>query len=541
MRILTVAADRPGAYQTVGSALLEAPDGATVAIAGGTYAETLELTGRSVTLQAEDGADVVLDGSGADWPTIRAVDGTLTLRGLEIRATDGIAVSVDRTALTVENCTISGRTRPALSVHASTSFRIERCTVRGAETGIVVEGAGGQILDTTVREISGDGIVVALGADPLIRGCTITGCGGRGVYIYQYSRPELVDVEVGQTGTEGIGVAHGSTPTVRRLTVHDTRGSAITFAPGCGGAVEGLRATNTTEPALSIAAGSTVEVIEESTATAENGPVDDLLGELDMMVGLPGVKAEVRALVDEIQVNEWRSSAGLSIGAVSHHLIFAGAPGTGKTTVARLYGKLLKALGVLPDGGFIEVSRRDLVGQYIGHTAEKTALVFEKALGGVLFIDEAYTLSRAAGNGDFGQEAIDALVKLMEDHRDEIAIIVAGYTAEMNDFLAANPGLASRFSKTIEFENYSAAELLLITDRMVAGGDYLLDPAAGAPLTSYFDRIADGPNFGNAREARRLVEGMRKAQSQRLRTLGRRPSTDELRSLLAADVITAAG
>jgi hypothetical protein len=110
----------------------------------------------------------------------------------------------------------------------------------------------------------------------------------------------------------------------------------------------------------------------------------------------------------------------------------------------------------------------------------------------------------------------------------------------MNDFLAANPGLASRFSKTIEFENYSAEELLLITDRMVAGGDYLLDPAAGAPLTSYFDRIADGPNFGNAREARRLVEGMRKAQSQRLRTLGRRPSTDELRSLLAADVITAA-
>jgi thymidine phosphorylase len=148
----------------------------------------------------------------------------------------------------------------------------------------------------------------------------------------------------------------------------------------------------------------------------------------------------------------------------------------------------------------------------------------------------------SAGNGgDFGQEAIDALVKLMEDHRDEIAIIVAGYTVEMNDFLAANPGLASRFSKTIEFENYSAEELLLITSRMVAGGDYLLDPAAGPPLTAYFDRIALGTNFGNAREARRLVEGMRKAQSQRLRKLGRMPSTDELRCLLADDVTTAAG
>lgn len=542
-RTLAVAADRPGAYPTIGSALLEAPEGAAVAIAAGTYAETLELTGRSVTLQAEDGATVVLDGSGADWPTIRAVDGELTLRGLEIRALAGIAVSVDRTALTVERCTVTGRTRPAISVHASTSFSIDRCTVSGAETGIVVEGAGGQILATTVRDISGDGIVVALGADPLIRGCTISACGGRGVYIYQYSRPELVDVELGQTGAEGIGVAHGSTPVIRRASVHDTRGSAITFAPGCGGTVEGLRPSNTAQPALLLAAGTTVEVIEESSATgAEGGPVEELLTDLDTMVGLPGVKAEVRALVDEIQVNDWRRTAGLSIGAVSHHLIFAGAPGTGKTTVARLYGKLLKALGVLPDGGFTEVSRRDLVGQYIGHTAEKTAQVFEKSLGGVLFIDEAYTLSRSAGSGgDYGQEAIDALVKLMEDHRDEIAIIVAGYTAEMVDFLAANPGLASRFSKTIEFENYSAAELLLITGRMVAGGDYLLDPAAGPPLTSYFDRIAGGQNFGNAREARRLVEGMRKAQSQRLRALGRRPTMDELRSLLADDVIVAAG
>ncbi|MGZ0149081.1 AAA family ATPase [Kribbella sp. WER1] len=540
MRILSVAPERPGAYPTIGAALLDAPDGAAVSIAAGTYAETLELTGRTVTLQAEDGADVVLDGSGADWPTIRAVDGALTVRGLEIRATDGIAVSADRTALTLTHCTVTGKTRPAVGIHATTEFRIEHCMVTGAETGIVVEGAGGEILDTVVREVSGDGIVVALGADPVIRGCTVTGCGGRGVYIYQYGRPELVDVEIGQTGAEGLGVAHGSTPVVRRPQVHDTRGPALTFAAGCGGTVEGLRTSNTAEPALSLALGSTVEVVEESTGAAENGPVDDLLGDLDTMVGLPGVKSEVRALVDEIQVNEWRRTAGLSIGAVSHHLIFAGAPGTGKTTVARLYGKLLKALGVLPDGGFVEVSRRDLVGQYIGHTAEKTAQVFEKALGGVLFIDEAYTLSRAAGNGDFGQEAIDALVKLMEDHRDEIAIIVAGYTTEMNDFLAANPGLASRFSKTVEFENYTAEELLLITDRMVTVGDYRLDPAAGAPLTTYFDQIATTPNFGNAREARRLVEAIRKAQSQRLRTLGRRPTTDELRSLLATDVITAA-
>ncbi|GAA0612655.1 AAA family ATPase [Kribbella sandramycini] len=541
-RVLSVAADRPGAYPTIGSALLDAPDGATILIAAGTYAETLELTGRSVVLRAEPKAEVVIDGSGADWPTIRSVDGALELHELVVRSADNLAVSTERTALTLTGCTITGGARPAVSVHAGPGVRIDRCVVRGAATGIVVEGAGGEISDTTVQDVSGDGIVIALGADPVVSGGSISGCGGRGLYVYQYSRPTVTDLEIGNTGAEGIGVAHGSTPSVRRVSVHDTRGPAITVGPGCGGTIEGLRPANTAEPALQLAPGATVEVIEASAASAvSGGPIDELLTELDTMVGLPGVKAEVRALVDELQVNEWRRTAGLSIGAVSHHLIFAGAPGTGKTTIARLYGKLLKALGALPDGGFTEVSRRDLVGQYIGHTAEKTAQVFEKSLGGVLFIDEAYTLSRSAGNGgDFGQEAIDALVKLMEDHRDEIAIIVAGYTAEMTDFLAANPGLGSRFSKTIEFENYSASELLLITGRMVSGGDYLLDPAADVPLTSYFDRIAGGPNFGNAREARRLVEGMRKAQSQRLRSLGRMPTTAELRSLLADDVHAAA-
>ncbi|ONI67131.1 ATPase [Kribbella sp. ALI-6-A] len=544
MRVLTVAADRPGAYPTIGSALLEAPDGAVVAIATGTYAETLELSGRSITLQAEAGGTVVLDAAGADRPALRAVDGELTVRGLDIRAGDNLAVSVERTVLTLEQCEVRGRTRPAISLHASTAFTLDRCTITGAETGIVVEGAGGQILDTTVRDVSGDGMVVALGSDPLIRGCTVSGCGGRGIYVYQYSRPELTDTAVSRTGADGIAVAHGSAPAIRRVTVEDTRGAGIAFTSDCGGTVEGCRTGNTGLAGILVAEGAEVEVTAEAAVrpAGNGGPLEQLLDDLDEMVGLPGVKAEVHALVDEIQVNEWRRAAGLSVGAAGQHLIFAGAPGTGKTTVARLYGKLLKALGVLPHGEFTEVSRRDLVGQYIGHTAEKTATVFEKSLGGVLFIDEAYTLSRSAGSGgDFGQEAIDALVKLMEDHRDEIAIIVAGYTGEMNDFLAANPGLASRFGKTVEFENYSADQLVLITERMVIGGDYLLDPAATGPLTAYYHRIAHGANFGNAREARRLVEGMRKAQSQRLRTLGRMPTTQELRCLLADDVLSACG
>jgi SpoVK/Ycf46/Vps4 family AAA+-type ATPase len=182
-----------------------------------------------------------------------------------------------------------------------------------------------------------------------------------------------------------------------------------------------------------------------------------------------------------------------------------------------------------------------MVGQYIGHTAEKTSTVIEEAMGGVLFIDEAYTLSRAAGggSGDFGQDAIDTRVKMMEDHRDEIAVIVAGYTHEMTEFLDANSGLASRFAKTLEFENYTPKELLLIVSRIAKNDDYLLGDGLDDALYEWFSQIQMGQNFGNAREARKLLEGMRKAQSGRLRKLGRMPSRDDLRTLELEDLLGA--
>ncbi len=543
-RTLLVAPGRHGAYPTIGDALGNAPDGGVIAIAAGTYAETFELADRRLTITAHEGGEVVLDGSGGDWPALTVRGGSLTLQGLTIKA-GAAAVQVEDTELTVERCTLSTEVGPAIAVRGCRRFTVSRCTVENSDQGIVVESSSGRIDETTVRDIAGDGIVIGLGADPELRNCVVSDCGQRGVYIYQYARPVLETCEVSRTAHDGIAVAQQSRPEIRKCKVHDVGGVGIAFATGCAGAIDSCHVDNAAPPGILVAAGATPTVTEPAKRVVASGDagLDDLLADLDAMVGLPGVKAEVHAVVDEIQVNEWRRRAGLSVGTVSHHLIFAGAPGTGKTTVARTYGKLLKSLGVLSKGQFREVSRRDLVGQYIGHTAEKTSVVFEESLGGVLFIDEAYTLSRQAGSGggDFGQEAIDTLVKLMEDHRDEVAVIVAGYTTEMAEFLDANPGLASRFSKTIEFENYSPDDLVQIIGRMVAAGDYRLDDDAHPALREYFARIADDPNFGNARDARRLFEGVRKVQSQRLRLLGRMPEMAELQTLTVEDVLAVTG
>jgi parallel beta-helix repeat protein len=539
-RTLLVAAGQHGAYPTIGTALRDVPDGGVILIAEGGYAETFELVDRRLTMRAVDGATVTLDGSGGDRPVLAVRGGSLVLQGVEVRGSVA-AVEAHHTELTVERCTIRAQVGAALTVRGSERFTVHRCTVSDAVAGIVVESSSGRIDSTSVTNVAGDGIVVGLGADPEIRNCTVSGCGQRGIYIYQYARPVVEGCEISRTTGEGIAVAQQSRPVVRRTRVRDAQGVGIRFGTGCAGSVEECHADNTAEPGIDLAEGATTTVVRPTRrrATAGDTGLDDLLADLDGMVGLAAVKAEVRALVDEIQVNEWRRGAGLPVGAVSHHLIFTGAPGTGKTTVARIYGKLLKSLGVLAGGQFREVSRRDLVGQYIGHTAEKTSVVFEAAKGGVLFIDEAYTLSRQAGSSDFGQEAIDTLVKLMEDHRDEIAVIVAGYTAEMVDFLAANPGLGSRFAKTIEFDSYTPADLVRIIGGMVADGEYLLDGAAQPVLLEHFGRISRNPAFGNARDARRLFEGVRKAQSQRLRALGRMPDVAELRRLTADDVLAA--
>ena len=250
---------------------------------------------------------------------------------------------------------------------------------------------------------------------------------------------------------------------------------------------------------------------------AYTGAVDEIKRELDELVGLAPVKEYVFGLADNIQVQQRRAAAGFKTASLSMHMIFTGNPGTGKTTIARLVARYLKAIGALKGGQLIEVSRGDLVGRYTGHTAPLTNSVIESALGGVLFIDEAYSLYRGEQDS-FGLEAIDTLVKGMEDHRDELVVILAGYTREMETFLTANSGLASRFPNKIEFPDYTADELLDITAVLAKGKGYRLAEGCTFPLLGYYKRrqALDSRTAGNGRLARNTLEKAIFNQSRRL-------------------------
>ena len=247
------------------------------------------------------------------------------------------------------------------------------------------------------------------------------------------------------------------------------------------------------------------------------GAVDEIRAELNGLVGLGAVKEYVFGLADNLQVQQRRAAAGFKTASLSMHMIFTGNPGTGKTTIARLVAKYLKAIGALKGGQLVEVTRADLVGRYTGHTAPLTNSVIESALGGVLFIDEAYSLYRGEQDS-FGLEAIDTLVKGMEDHRDELVVVLAGYTREMDVFLTANSGLASRFPNKIEFPDYTADELLDITNVLAKGKGYRLAEGCTFPLLGYYKRrqALDSRTAGNGRLARNTLEKAIFHQSRRL-------------------------
>jgi len=507
--------------------------------------EIFDSTGDYPAVWVSDGATAVLDSCRVhDVP-----DALFVLdRGSRVDVVDSDLSQVRNTAVSVsdgataqlDDCRIRDAATGAWFRDHGSGGTLSNCTVDGTQTGVIVtKGADPTLERCTVTSPAEAGFYVSAGGRGSFHNCRVTGSGGYGFHVIDGCRATLKKCRTercargGYEFAEGGGANAGSGPLVEDCTSDESAGlrspareTAVETAsqsPGLLGAIPGQRTTEQ-EP---LAAAPEPE---QSTRTSKA-----VLGELDTLVGLESVKREVRALTDMIEVGRRRQQAGLKAASARRHLVFTGSPGTGKTTVARLYGEILASLGVLEKGHLVEVSRVDLVGEHIGSTAIRTQEAFDRARGGVLFIDEAYALSPEDSGRDFGREAIDTLVKLMEDHREAVVVIVAGYTAEMERFLSVNPGVASRFSRTITFSDYVPEELLRIVEQQAEEHEYQLAEGTSEALVKYFTAIPKGPAFGNGRTARQTFEAMVERHAGRVAQLAE-PSTDDLTLLYAEDL-----
>ncbi|WP_345439918.1 right-handed parallel beta-helix repeat-containing protein [Actinoallomurus vinaceus] len=438
----------------------------------------------------------------------------------------------------LDACDFSDVVRTGIEVGPDTGVLIRGGRVSGTGSAgmFLDEGSEAWIEDVEICDTEGSALVIWTGARPRVRSVTIARCGKNGVYVNEGGAGVLEDCDISETGFPALFVGPHATPTVRRCLIHDTK-EDLTVAEGAEPVFQDCRTGNVATSAMPSAERSQRAVFRPGAANATAGgalangegkeDLADLLAELERLVGLGRVKQEVASLAKLMQMVKRREEVGLSPPPLSRHLVFAGNPGTGKTTVARLYGRILAALGLLSGGHLVETDRGDLVGEYVGHTAPKTQAVFKRALGGVLFVDEAYALAPYGQSNDFGQEAIATLVKLMEDHRDEVVVIAAGYPGDMERFIDSNPGLASRFTRTLTFEDYSSEELVRIVQHQARQHDYHLPDDTLARLLDYFERYPRGARFGNGRAARQVFQRVTEQQAQRVAEL-RAPTKEDL-------------
>ncbi|MET9480764.1 right-handed parallel beta-helix repeat-containing protein [Streptomyces sp. NPDC006638] len=493
--------------------------------------------------------------STGDYPAVWISDGaTAVLDSCRLHDVPDALFVLDRgSRVDVVDSDLSQVRNTAVSVSDGATAQLDDCRIREASTGAWFRdhGSGGTLNSCTIDSVQ-TGVIVTKGADPTIERCTVTSPAEAGFYVSAEGRGTFHNCRVTGSGGYGFHVMDGCRSTLTRCRTERCARGGYEFAEDgpvaedCTSDESGVL-TPPVEPLPVLTATHSGGVLgavppQPTAAPAVGEPPatpprasEAVLGELDTLVGLESVKREVRALTDMIEVGRRRKEAGLKAASVRRHLVFTGSPGTGKTTVARLYGEILHSLGVLERGHLVEVSRVDLVGEHIGSTAIRTQEAFDRARGGVLFIDEAYALSPEDSGRDFGKEAIDTLVKLMEDHREAVVVIVAGYTAEMERFLSVNPGVASRFSRTITFSDYVPEELLRIVEQQAEEQEYRLGEGTGEALLKYFTALPKGPAFGNGRTARQTFESMVERHAGRVAQLPQ-TSTDDLTLLYPDDL-----
>ncbi|MFE5614804.1 right-handed parallel beta-helix repeat-containing protein [Streptomyces sp. NPDC056524] len=497
--------------------------------------------------------------STGDYPAVWISDGaTGVLDACRVHDVPDALFVLDRgSRVDVVDSDLSQVRNTAVSVSDGATAQLDDCRIREASTGAWFRdhGSGGTLGGCTIDSVQ-TGVIVTKGADPTIERCTVTSPAEAGFYVSAEGRGSFHGCRVTGSGGYGFHVMDGCRTTLRKCRTERCARGGYEFpddgpvAEDCTSDESGVRTPAAADTGAVLTATQSAGLlgtvppprspaVPAVAPTPEPAPEarssQDVLGELDALVGLESVKHEVRTLTNMIEVGRRRQEAGLKAASVRRHLVFTGNPGTGKTTVARLYGEILASLGVLERGHLVEVSRVDLVGEHIGSTAIRTQEAFDRARGGVLFVDEAYALSPEDSGRDFGREAIDTLVKLMEDHRDAVVVIVAGYTAEMERFLTVNPGVASRFSRTITFSDYVPDELLRIVGQQADEHEYRLADGTGEALRKYFTELPKGPAFGNGRTARQTFESMVERHAGRVAVLAD-ASTDDLTLLYPEDL-----
>jgi SpoVK/Ycf46/Vps4 family AAA+-type ATPase len=445
--------------------------------------------------------------------------GTAELTGVLMTGARRDAVQVSSSVrATAVDCTAQQSVGNGFDASASARLTLIRCRAEGTRIGVAAHDSSAVIAnDVTVKDSSDCGIFAGGSASLEFTGGAVSGSAAEGARVVQQVTGRIV-------GTAFADNAGGDAFNEARIGFEPGRSAAAT-----GGLVD--RFTQS-------AAGDTRSGTADRATQPAPPPGASGLEQLDALIGLAPVKAQIRSQLNLVRIAEQRRKVGLGVASASRHLIFSGPAGTGKTTVARLYAAILAEAGVLASDRLVEVARSDLVGNHIGETAIKTREAFLRARGGVLFIDEAYTLARSTHGGsgpDFGREAIDELVKLMEDRRDEVVVIAAGYQAEMRTFLNANPGLASRFARTIDFPAYGPQDLTQILRHLAREQDYSLDAAAEAAVLDHF-MAATRAGTPNGRDARTLFETMTERQAERLSLVTGELTTQQLSALRAEDM-----